>query len=329
MSNFLQTIESLGDDCARVVLSATAKTASGRVLSAEEKDVKAALEPALREMARCGMKPDDKYALAAFIQSVVQRDAETIPDEALSQCFAESSIGEDDYVETVMPPENTLVAYEAAQGGNVPASYLNPENVGLKTKNLQIDTFVTYRNMRNNPWNSVSALTEFAGLALRGGMFRTVFGDLDALITQVVNGGGAQPTQDEADELAAFAFSNGLADSALVARAKYIFTIGGFTYASQVAADEAHRSGVPALYRGVRMLPVRETSGMTANQLFPDERIYAIAGKIGTLVTRGDVSVFVDEDNKTEQFHIMFKNFVFDWGFTHAGLARVMKWQAA
>jgi hypothetical protein len=322
-----QLTDSNGSEIARRILSASAKTTAGIQLDADETEIVKTIEAAIKEMNRGGMRSDDMHLMAQFIQSVVQRDIENIPEEALAHCFDEMAVGANDVVEPYMLPEDTFVAYEAAHGGNVPASYLNIAPTEMKTKNLQVETYASFRSVSANPWKSISAITEYAGLALRGAMFRAIFADLDAKIptSNTVVAGASFPTQAEADELAQFAFSQGLADSAIIARAKYIFPFGGFAGASDAALNDAYARGVPGLYRGVRLIPVRETSSMKQNQLFPDNRIYAVAGKIGTLVTRGEISTAVDADNNTDQFHFLFKNFTFEYGFSDPGFGRIEK----
>ncbi len=102
-----------------------------------EKDVVAELDESFRKIGETGHDRD--HEISQFLRKVVNQEIYEAPDEVLDMIFDRGSIGEfDDYESVVLPPENTLVAYEAGYEGTVPNSYLDISKVTPTWSNLQV-----------------------------------------------------------------------------------------------------------------------------------------------------------------------------------------------
>ena len=85
--------------------------------------------------------------------------------------FDRGTIGEFDDTKSIIVPKNTLVAYEAAKGGTVDKSYIDLTSASPTWTHLQIDTEISYADLRRNGFKSIAKLTVFAEEALKNKMF--------------------------------------------------------------------------------------------------------------------------------------------------------------
>jgi len=113
------------------------KTNHSVALTDEETELTAELDARFKEIGRTGHDAD--HEIAQFTRKVVNQEIYDAPDEILDMFFERGSVGEfDDYEGVILPPENTMVAYEAAKGGNVPKSYLDFSGLQPAWKNFQV-----------------------------------------------------------------------------------------------------------------------------------------------------------------------------------------------
>ena len=112
------------------------KTVHNLELSAEEQDARDALDAYFKKVGKEGHDP--QHEIAAFVTKVVNEEIYNYPDELVDMLFDRDSIGAfDDYDGVKLPPKNTLVAHEAAFGGNVERSFLDISVLQPKWANYQ------------------------------------------------------------------------------------------------------------------------------------------------------------------------------------------------
>ena len=138
------------------------------VLDEEEKAIAAQVDEWAKEIGNTGYDKD--HQIAAFVQRVVTDQYENYPLPILDQIFDRGAVGEDEGIEYIRNPKNTLKAVEAAQGGNVERSFLDIEKLTPVIKNLQVETDLSYADLRRNGWKTISLLSEYAVEALNNKM---------------------------------------------------------------------------------------------------------------------------------------------------------------
>ena len=81
--------------------------------------------------------------------------------------------------------------------------------------------------------------------------------------------------------------------------------------------NEFNRYGLAKTYDGIGIAAIsgarRQGNG---NLLIPSQRIFGIAGKVGNLDMKGDIHVYQDMNNKSEQIHLMLKDFTYGFAIT-------------
>lgn len=178
------------------------KTTYKQNLTAEEKETSEVLDAWAKEVGKTGN--DSNKEIAAFVTRTIQDELYTAPDELLDSMFTRGNIGEFDDYEAQRNAKNTLIAHEAAKGGNVPRSYLNFETLKPQWHNLQVESDISYVDMRKNGWKSVAEITTFMKEALQNKQFAVVLNAIDAAITggdQLITVAGAKPTMEAMDAL--------------------------------------------------------------------------------------------------------------------------------
>lgn len=299
-------------------------------LTDTEKTVISDLDAHFKEIGRKGF--DEKHEISAFIQKVINEEIYNAPDELLDLMFDRSTIGEmDDFVSTT-DPKNTLVAYEAAKGGNVDRSFLDTSVLTPVWKNFQIETDISYADVAKNGWKQIALLTDYAVSAFKNKMFKLIFDMIDAGITNgspnYITETSTAVTQTSMDAAALYIQDvAGYGTGTFVARSKYIQQASKFAnFTSSEIVNEVHRTGKAGVYDGVGMTPISGTKKLgDGSNLIMDKRVFGIAGKIGTLNMKGDINVYQDSDNNKEKFHLLFKNFTFGVAFNKDTLENVCK----
>ena len=303
------------------------KTNARMDFSETEEDIVANLDAHFKAIGAAGHDP--QHEIASFIQKVINRELYDEPDELLDRLFERGTIGEFDDFEATVEPKNTLVAYEAAKGGNVDRSYLDVTSIAPTWKNFQIETDISYADIAKNGWKTVAKLTEYAMATFRNAQFAVVFEAINSMITSGAENyiaiSGTMPTQAEADAIALYVNDRGEGDGVIVSLSKYVQAMSKLNgFASDEMKNEVHRTGKLGSYDGVEMYPISGAKKLgDGTPLLQDKRIFGIAGKIGTLNMKGDVKVYQDSNNNTEKFHIMFKDFTFGFAFNDRVLENV------
>lgn len=306
------------------------KTNAQVALSDEERDLTAELDARFKEIGETGHDPD--HEIAQFLRRTVNEEIYNAPDEMLDLIFDRGSIGEfDDYTAAFAQPQNTLVPYEAGFGGNVPKSYLDNKVMAPTWRNFQIDTQLSFTDLRRNGWKTVSLLSEYAVAALKNNMYATVFNVLDAAIVSgapnYITESTTMPTAASMDQLATYiAERTGDSDPLILALYKYILAASKLESASDSMKDEMYKNGVLSYYGGIPMKGISSAKKIGGTKLMlPDRTIFGIAGKIGSLDMKGELHTYQTEEPQRELINLYFKDFTFGYAFNNDTLQKVAK----
>lgn len=284
-------------------------------LDAEEKEISSVVDAWAKKIGDTG-KSDNE--IANYIIKTVEPEIYNAPDELLDSLFNRGSVGEFDDKAMVETPKNTLIAYEAVKGGTVDKSYIDTTKTTTIWKHKQVETEVSYLDLRKNGFKTIANLTMFAEEALKNKMFFDIFSIIDAAIAggeQVINAGGNTPTQNAMDQLALYTIDRGENPMA-ISLSKYAQAIarmaGHSTFMSDDMKNEFNRYGLVNFFNGVRIGTISSAHKTgDGNLLLPDKRIFGLAGKIGDLDMRGELRVYETPDNKREVIELKVTGFEF------------------
>lgn len=284
-----------------------ASKANSRVaLTEDEQMITSQVDEWAREIGNTGHDRD--HEIAAFVQRVITDQFENYPVEILDNMFERGSVGEGDGVEYYADPKNTLKAIEAAPGGNVERSFIDVALLKPVIKNSQVETDLSFADLRRNGWKSVALLSQFAVEALENKMFADVFNALDLAIASgadnyIDGSASATVTQALIDQLSLYVHDVGENGGQIVALSKYIQQIsklnGYASYLSDGAKDQLWRTGDIGMYDGIplyRVATFRYLNNDGVTPLIKDKRVFGIAGKVGRLDLIGDQHTYEVED---------------------------------
>ena len=229
-------------------------------LSDTEKNISKQVDAWAKKIGENGA--DSNREISAFIIKTMDNDVYDKPDALLDLMFDRDSIGEFDDYRINKKPKNTLIAYEAAKGGNVNRSYIDTSYDTPVWKHLQVETDIRYSDLRRNGFRTIANLTMFAEEALLNKKIKAVFDILDGAITggdQViaVTGSEANLTIADMDKLALYTIdhvANGDTPLAfgLNKYAQKIAKMAGYdSYMSDSMKDDYNRYGLVKLYGGM------------------------------------------------------------------------------
>lgn len=291
-------------------------------MSQEEKEISSVIDAWAKEIGQKGQ--DNNLEISNYIVKVVQPQVYDVPDALLDSMFDRGSLGEFDDFKLVEDLKNTLVAYDAAKGGNVNKSYVDVSAVTPTWKHKQVETEITYADLRRNGFKTIANLTVFAEEALKRKMFFDIFSTVDTAIAggeQLISAGGTAPTATAMDQLALYLIDRG-ENPMTVSLSKYAQNIakisGQVSFMSDAAKDEFNRYGLVNFYNGVRIGAISGAQKTGDGQLLlPDKRIFGIAGKIGTLDMRGALRSYQTMDNNKEVVSLKLTGFEFGIAINH------------
>lgn len=306
------------------------KTEYNMELNNSEEQVVAQLDSHFKAIGATGA--DASHEVAAFVQKVVNEEIYNTPDELLDLIFDRDTIGDFDDFEEVTTPKNTLIAYEAARGGNVPRSFLDISVLTPTWKNRQIETEISYADLEKNGWKSVATLTDYAVAACKNTMFKDIFTAIDSAIASgsanYLSVGGTTMSQSAADWMSLYIQdrTEGAA-GAIVGRSKYIQQMSKLTgFVSDEMRNEVHRTGKLGVYDSVPLVPISSAKKLgDGTGLISDNVVYGIAGKIGSLNMKGEVKIYEDLDNSKEKVVLRIKNFTYGYAFNDTALDKVCR----
>lgn len=304
------------------------KTNHQVALTDDERELTAELDARFKEIGESGHDRD--HEISQFLKKTVNQEIYESPDEILDMVFERGTIGEfDDYSADFAPVENTLIAHEAAKGGTVPRSYLDFSGLTPQWVNLQIESDLSYVDLRKNGWKSVSTLAEYAVAALKNSMFAKSLG---VLIDGIASGAEncivestTMPTATSMDALATYIAERQDGDALIIGLYKYILAASRLQTASEAMKDEMYKNGILSYYGGLPMKYLSSAKKVQGQLMFPDKTILGISGKVGTLDMKGEIHTYQDENNQREMIHLMWKDYTFGYAFNAKTLEKVAK----
>lgn len=291
-------------------------------LTSEEKDIYEVANAWAKSIGEKGY--DDNREIAAFVNKTVTEEIYNAPDELLDTMFDRGTIGEFDDVEYTKTPKNTLEAIEAAKGGTVDRSWIDFTAIKPITKNRQVETDISYADLRKNGFKSVATLATYAKEALQNALFYDVFSMIDTAIVggeQLIAAGGKVPTQTATDALTLYLLDRN-PDAVAVCLSKYaqaLYRMSGYEkYLSEKQKDDFNRYGLVKFLDGVRIASISGARKTGKGQLLlPDKRVYGVAGIVGDLDMKGELHTYEDFDNSNEKVIIRVKDFTYSVGITN------------
>lgn len=313
------------------MMELASKTVDQVALTAEEAELTAELDARFKEIGRTGHDAD--HEISAFIRKTLNEEINNAPDEILDRIFDRDNIGADDDYEATTTPKNTLVAHEAAAGGNVERSFLDIAALTPAWRRKQIETDISYADLRRNGWKSVALLTTYAEDAFRNYMFEDILSTIDTAIASgapnYIAEATASPTEASMDAMALYLLDRVEGDiPVVIALNKYIMTASKLQaqYFTNEMKAELHRSGFLGMYNGCDLYGVSGAKKLgNGDLLIPDKRMFGVSGKIGSLTRRGDINVYQVENPNTEQIHLLFKDFQYGIAYNADTLLKVCK----
>lgn len=240
------------------VCEIAAKTVRNMSLNDNEKTVAEYLDEWARKIGETGH--DEGHEIAAYVTRTINEEFYDAPNELLDAMFERGSIGEfDDYEAVVMPIRNTIQSYESALEGNVPKSYLDFTTLAPVWRHRQVESQVSFADLRRSGWKTIALLTEYAQKSLENAMFYDIFSAVDQAIAQ-----GAENCIVEADRVPSQATMDAVAlylndrnGGSVVGLSKYIQAISKLQgYNSEEMLNELHRTGRLGVYDGVSLYPI-------------------------------------------------------------------------
>lgn len=296
-------------------------------MSSEETDLVSELDANFKEIGRTGHDRD--HEIAQFLRRVVNQEIYEAPDEILDMLFERGTIGEFDDAQVVaLPPENTLVAYEAGFEGTVPNSYLDVSVLTPAWHNWQVQSEMSYSDLRRNGWKTVSLLSEYAVAALKNCLYAKVFDIIDAALTSgdnVIACAAASPTEAAMDSLSNYVGERAENSPIILGLRKYILAASKLENASDSMKDEIYRQGLLGYYGGIPMKAISSAHKVQGQLMVPDKRIFGVAKPIGRLDMKGEIHTYQDEENASERIQLYWKDFTAGISFNNTTLENVAK----
>ena len=258
-----------------VLFEVAEKVEYKRDLNSEEKEIAEITDSWAREIGETGKDPE--CTIAEFINRTVSEEVYNAPDELLDQIFERGSIGEFDDYEGHKDPKNTLVAHEASKGGTVDRSYIDISVLKPIWKNRQIETDLSYVDLRRNGFKSIATLTTFMKEACQNALFFDALALADEAVTggeQLIAVSGTTPTLEAMDKLSLY-LNDRASDSVIITLNKYAQAIRRMPnfaqYMSSTMKDDFNRYGLAKTYDsiGIAGISGAKKTG-TGSLLIPD-----------------------------------------------------------
>lgn len=299
-----------------VLFDVAEKVEYKRDLTAEEKEIAEISDSWAKEVGKKGSDPD--CTIAEFVKRTVQEELYSTPDELLDRLFERGSIGEFDDTEGYSEVKNTLIAHEAAKGGTVDRSYIDLSVVKPIWRNRQVETDLSYVDLRKNGFKAIATLTTFMKEACQNALFHDVFAMIDTAIVggeQLITVGGTTPTIEAMDKMSLY-LNERSADSVIVTlfrHAQAIRRMPNFAqYMSPEMKNEFNRYGIVKTYDGIEVASISSANkNGKGNLMIPEKRLFGLAGKVGNLDMKGEIHVYQDMNNQSEKVQLMLKDFTY------------------
>lgn len=224
-------------------------------LTTEESEIAEISDAWAKEIGETGKDPDCE--VAAYIKRTVQDEIYNAPDELLDRIFEVGSVGEFDDVEYNKSAKNTLVAHEAAKGGVVDRSWIDISAIKPVWKNRQVETDLSYVDLRKNGFKSIANLTVYMKEACQNALFYDLLSQIDTAIVggeAKIDVTGSAPAITDMDALSLY-LNDRSDDAVIVCLTKYAQAIRRMTgfaqYQSDAMKNDFNRYGLAKTYDSI------------------------------------------------------------------------------
>ena len=301
-----------------LVFETASRTKYNLSLTSEQKEVAEVVDKWAKQIGERGSDPECE--LSAFVIKTIQPVVYDAPDALVDNLFERGSVDEFDDASALVNPKNTLKAYDATKGGSVPKSYIDYTEIAPVWKSKQIETEISYTQLRKNGFKTIANLTTFMEESLKNCLFRDAIAYLDTLITSTTEGqyvtSAGTLTQTAIDELTLYLIERGL-NPFILGRTKFAQQIsrmtGQYHYMSDEMKNDFNRYGLVNFIDGVRVAHIPSVLEVNGLPVLPDNKLFGIADKIGTLDMRGSLRMYETFDNTAEKVDIKLSGF--EYGF--------------
>ena len=290
-------ISAIMDQSGRVLDWANAVKYSPAELSAEDKEISAVTDAWVKELGKTGYDKD--HELSALITKTFTPETVSAPSELIDMLFDTDSIGEFDDYRVTVDPKNTIEVYDAITGGNVPRSFIDHKVLKPTFCSLQAETSLKLEDIRRGGYKTVANLIAYINEAFELERVARIINVIDKALADgdnVFNEAEAVPSDTVSRNLATYLMDvaeNG-ETPAIFGQNKYI-KLGKFE-----------------LYAGCRLFGLSGVKKLAnGNFIIPDKRLFAAAGKIGKVITRGETRTLQETDINNEQIHIKVSGYSF------------------
>ena len=311
-------ISAIMDQSGRVLDWANAVKYSPAELSAEDKEISAVTDAWVKELGKTGFDKD--HELSALVTKTFTPDTVSAPSELIDMLFDNDSIGEFDDYRVTVDPENTIEVYDAITGGNVPRSCIDFKVLKPTFCSLQAETSLKLEDIRRGGYKSVANMITNINEAFELARVTRILDILDKALAggeNVFTETGATPTEEICRKLATYLMdvTNG-ETPAIFGQNKYIVGMTGLQSAqygfSDAVKTQYHKVGKLDMYAGCRLFGLSGVKKLANGDfIIPDKRLFAAAGKIGKVITRGETRTYQETDINNEQIHIKVGGYSF------------------
>ena len=301
-------------------------------LSAEDKEISAVLDNWAKNIGVTGVDADKE--VAALVRKALTNDVVAPDNGLLGRIFDIQNIGEFDDIRIQREPKNTIAVYNATVGGNVDRSFVDFTTTTPTWTMLQAETEINYQDLRYNGFKTVARMISYIQEAFETKRLSSVLANIVSAITSgnnYYNETGTAPTDTGMAAMALYLMDmNTTADMPIaVGLNKYMQAASKLTNVTTYLSDREkgfwNRDGLVREYAGVEL---RGYSGQRTmadgNYAVPDHAIIGFAGKIGSMVMRGNTRVYQSMDNNSEKLHIKATGYTFGHALTTPENAFVM-----
>ena len=311
-------ISAIMDQSGRVLDWANAVKYSPAELSAEDKEISAVTDAWVKELGKTGFDKD--HELSALITKTFTPDTVNAPSELIDMLFDSDSIGEFDDYRVTVDPENTIEVYDSITGGNVPRSFIDFKVLKPTFCSLQAETSLKLEDIRRGGYKSVANMITNINEAFELARVTCILDILDKALASGDNvfvETGAVPTEEICRKLATYLMdvTNG-ETPAIFGQNKYIVGMTGLQSAqygfSEAVKNQYNKTGKLDMYAGCRLFGLSGVKKLANGDfIIPDKRLFAAAGKIGKVITRGETRAYQETDINNEQIHIKVGGYSF------------------
>ena len=312
-------ISAIMDQSGRVLDWANAVKYSPAELSAEDKEISAVTDAWVKELGKTGYDKD--HELSALITKTFTPETVSAPSELIDMLFDTDSIGEFDDYRVTVDPKNTIEVYDAIAGGNVPRSFIDHKILKPTFCSLQAETSLKLEDIRRGGYKTVANLIAYINEAFELERVARIINVIDKALADgdnVFNEAEAVPSDTVSRNLATYLMDvaeNG-ETPAIFGQNKYIVGLtklpSAVTGLSNEVKNQYNKLGKFELYADCRLFGLSGVKKLAnGNFIIPDKRLFAAAGKIGKVITRGETRTLQETDINNEQIHIKVSGYSF------------------